>query len=77
VKTERGAWEDKKYDMVLVQMVFPEFVTNMQRQSMFDYSKNSYPLVIKLNIPADADGTHLIKILFIFGRVVNTADCLS
>jgi hypothetical protein len=37
---------------------FPEFVTNMQRQSMFDYSKNSYLLVIKLNIPADADGTH-------------------
>jgi hypothetical protein len=26
-ETERGAWEDKKYDMVLVQMVlFPEFV---------------------------------------------------
>jgi hypothetical protein len=24
-ETERGAWEDKKYDMVLVQMVlFPE-----------------------------------------------------
>jgi kynurenine 3-monooxygenase len=58
-ETERGAWEDKKYDMVLVQMVlFPEFVT-VQRQSMFDYSQEFLPIGYKeLNIPANADGTH-------------------
>jgi kynurenine 3-monooxygenase len=53
-ETERGAWEDKKYDMVLVQMVlFPEFVT-VQRQSMFDYSQEFLPIGYKeLNIPAN------------------------
>jgi hypothetical protein len=47
-ETERGAWEDKKYDMVLVQMVlFPEFVTACNAKACLIIPKNSYPLVIK------------------------------
>jgi kynurenine 3-monooxygenase len=59
-ETERGAWEDKKYDMVFgADGAFSRIRHRMQRQSMFDYSQEFLPIGYKeLNIPANPDGTH-------------------
>ena len=59
-KTERGAWEEKKYDMVFgADGAFSRIRHRMQRQSMFDYSQEFLKIGYKeLNIPANPDGTH-------------------
>ncbi|TRX42298.1 FAD-dependent oxidoreductase [Flavobacterium restrictum] len=59
-ETERGAWEEKKYDMVFgADGAFSRIRHRMQRQSMFDYSQEFLPIGYKeLNIPANADGSH-------------------
>ncbi len=59
-ETERGAWEEKKYDMVFgADGAFSRIRHRMQRQSMFDYSQEFLPIGYKeLNIPANTDGTH-------------------
>ena len=59
-ETERGAWEDKKYDIVFgADGAFSRIRHRMQRQSMFDYSQEFLPIGYKeLNIPANNDGTH-------------------
>ncbi len=59
-ETERGAWEEKKYDLVFgADGAFSRIRHRMQRQSMFDYSQEFLPLGYKeLNIPANEDGTH-------------------
>ncbi len=59
-ETERGAWEEKKYDMVFgADGAFSRIRHRMQRQSMFDYSQEFLPLGYKeLNIPANSDATH-------------------
>jgi kynurenine 3-monooxygenase len=59
-ETERGAWEDKKYDMVFgADGAFSRIRHRMQRQSMFDYSQEFLNIGYKeLNIPANPDGTH-------------------
>jgi kynurenine 3-monooxygenase len=59
-ETERGAWEEKKYDMVFgADGAFSRIRHRMQRQSMFDYSQEFLKIGYKeLNIPANPDGTH-------------------
>jgi kynurenine 3-monooxygenase len=59
-ETERGAWEDKKYDMVFgADGAFSRIRHRMQRQSMFNYSQEFLNIGYKeLNIPANPDGTH-------------------
>ena len=59
-ETERGIWEDKKYDIVFgADGAFSRIRHRMQRQSMFDYSQEFLPIGYKeLNIPANTDGTH-------------------
>ncbi|MEY4432561.1 MAG: hypothetical protein RLZZ44_691 [Bacteroidota bacterium] len=59
-ETERGAWEEKKYDMVFgADGAFSRIRHRMQRQSMFDYSQEFLKMGYKeLNIPANPDGTH-------------------
>lgn len=59
-ETERGAWEEKKYDMVFgADGAFSRIRHRMQRQSMFDYSQEFLKIGYKeLNIPANADGSH-------------------
>jgi kynurenine 3-monooxygenase len=59
-ETERGAWEEKKYDMVFgADGAFSRIRHRMQRQSMFDYSQKFLNIGYKeLNIPANPDGTH-------------------
>lgn len=59
-ETERGAWEDIKYDLVFgADGAFSRIRHRMQRQSMFDYSQEFLPIGYKeLNIPANADGSH-------------------
>jgi kynurenine 3-monooxygenase len=59
-ETERGAWEDKKYDMVFgADGAFSRIRHRMQRQSMFNYSQEFLNIGYKeLNIPANADGSH-------------------
>lgn len=59
-ETERGAWEDLKYDKVFgADGAFSRVRHRMQRQSMFNYSQEFLSLGYKeLNIPANADGTH-------------------
>ena len=59
-ETERGAWEDKKYDMVCgADGAFSRIRHRMQRQSMFNYSQEFLNIGYKeLNIPANADGSH-------------------
>jgi kynurenine 3-monooxygenase len=59
-ETERGAWEEKKYDMVFgADGAFSRIRHRMQRQSMFDYSQEFLKIGYKeLNIPANSDGTH-------------------
>ncbi len=59
-ETERGAWEEKKYDLVFgADGAFSRIRHRMQRQSMFDYSQEFLKIGYKeLNIPANPDGTH-------------------
>lgn len=59
-ETERGAWEDLKYDKVFgADGAFSRVRHRMQRQSMFNYSQEFLNTGYKeLNIPANADGTH-------------------
>ncbi|MBU0940668.1 MAG: FAD-dependent monooxygenase [Bacteroidetes bacterium] len=59
-ETERGAWEDKKYDMVFgADGAFSRIRHRMQRQSMFNYSQEFLNIGYKeLNIPANPDGSH-------------------
>ena len=59
-ESERGAWEEKKYDMVFgADGAFSRIRHRMQRQSMFDYSQEFLKIGYKeLNIPANEDGTH-------------------
>jgi kynurenine 3-monooxygenase len=59
-ETERGAWEDKKYDMVFgADGAFSRIRHRMQRQSMFNYSQEFLNIGYKeLNIPANPNGTH-------------------
>ena len=59
-ETERGAWEEKKYDMVFgADGAFSRIRHRMQRQSMFDYSQEFLKIGYKeLNIPANPDRTH-------------------
>jgi kynurenine 3-monooxygenase len=59
-ETERGAWEEKKYDMVFgADGAFSRIRHRMQRQSMFNYSQEFLNIGYKeLNIPANPDGSH-------------------
>jgi kynurenine 3-monooxygenase len=59
-ETERGEWQDVKYDMVFgADGAFSRIRHRMQRQSMFNYSQEFLDTGYKeLNIPANADGTH-------------------
>ena len=59
-ETERGAWQEKKYDMVFgADGAFSRIRHRMQRQSMFDYSQEFLKIGYKeLNIPANPDRTH-------------------
>jgi len=59
-ETERGAWEDLKYDIVFgADGAFSRIRHRMQRQSMFNYSQEFLDTGYKeLNIPANPDGTH-------------------
>ncbi|EIA10181.1 FAD-dependent oxidoreductase [Flavobacterium frigoris] len=59
-ETERGVWEEKKYDMVFgADGAFSRIRHRMQRQSMFNYSQEFLNMGYKeLNIPANPDGTH-------------------
>ena len=59
-ETERGAWEEKKYDMVFgADGAFSRIRHRMQRQSMFDYSQEFLNIGYKeLNIPANSDASH-------------------
>lgn len=59
-ETERGEWEDLKYDIVFgADGAFSRIRHRMQRQSMFNYSQEFLSLGYKeLNIPANPDGTH-------------------
>ncbi|MEY2693003.1 MAG: Kynurenine 3-monooxygenase [Bacteroidota bacterium] len=61
-ETERGAWEELKFDMVFgSDGAFSRVRHRMQRQSMFNYSQEFLPLGYKeLHIPANADGSHKI-----------------
>ena len=71
-ETERGAWEEKKYDMVFgADGAFSRIRHKMQRQSMFNYSQEFLNIGYKeLNIPANPDGTHKLdkKSLHIWPR---------
>ncbi|OYQ39538.1 kynurenine 3-monooxygenase [Flavobacterium cyanobacteriorum] len=59
-ETERGAWEDLKYDKIFgADGAFSRVRHRMQRQSMFNYSQEFLNIGYKeLNIPANPDGTH-------------------
>ncbi|WP_159799592.1 NAD(P)/FAD-dependent oxidoreductase [Flavobacterium sp. MK4S-17] len=59
-ETERGEWQDFKYDMVFgADGAFSRVRHRMQRQNMFNYSQEFLQLGYKeLNIPANEDGTH-------------------
>ena len=59
-ETERGEWEELKYDKVFgADGAFSRVRHRMQRQSMFNYSQEFLKIGYKeLNIPANADGTH-------------------
>jgi kynurenine 3-monooxygenase len=61
-ETERGEWEDLKYDKIFgADGAFSRIRHRMQRQSMFDYSQEFMKIGYKeLHIPANADGTHKI-----------------
>jgi kynurenine 3-monooxygenase len=59
-ETERGNWEDKKYDIVFgADGAFSRIRHRMQRQNMFNYSQEFLNMGYKeLNIPANPDGTY-------------------
>lgn len=59
-ETERGEWEEKKYDLVFgADGAFSRIRHRMQRQSMFNYSQEFLNIGYKeLNIPANPDGSH-------------------
>jgi kynurenine 3-monooxygenase len=59
-ETERGAWDEKKYDLVFgADGAFSRIRHRMQRQSMFNYSQEFLNIGYKeLNIPANKDGSH-------------------
>jgi kynurenine 3-monooxygenase len=59
-ETERGAWEDLKYDKIFgADGAFSRVRHRMQRQNMFNYSQEFLNTGYKeLNIPANTDGTH-------------------
>jgi kynurenine 3-monooxygenase len=59
-ETERGIWEEKKYDIVFgADGAFSRIRHRMQRQSMFNYSQEFLNMGYKeLNIPANPDGTY-------------------
>ena len=59
-ETERGEWEEKKYDMVFgADGAFSRIRHRMQRQSMFNYSQEFLNIGYKeLNIPANSDASH-------------------
>ncbi|MBK0369234.1 FAD-dependent oxidoreductase [Flavobacterium agrisoli] len=59
-ETERGEWEDKKYDLVFgADGAFSRVRHRMQRQSMFNYSQEFLNMGYKeLHIPANPDGSH-------------------
>ncbi|PRZ26596.1 FAD-dependent oxidoreductase [Flavobacterium granuli] len=59
-ETERGEWEEKKYDIVFgADGAFSRIRHRMQRQSMFNYSQEFLNIGYKeLNIPANPDGSH-------------------
>ncbi|WP_310379904.1 NAD(P)/FAD-dependent oxidoreductase [Flavobacterium sp.] len=59
-ETERGEWQELKYDMVFgADGAFSRIRHRMQRQSMFNYSQEFLNMGYKeLHIPANADGTH-------------------
>ncbi|MGK0295829.1 MAG: kynurenine 3-monooxygenase [Ulvibacter sp.] len=59
-ESERGAWEEKKYDIVFgADGAFSRIRHRMQRQSMFNYSQEFLNMGYKeLNIPANPDSTH-------------------
>ncbi|AOZ98660.1 FAD-dependent oxidoreductase [Flavobacterium commune] len=59
-ETERGEWEERKYDMVFgADGAFSRIRHRMQRQSMFNYSQEFLNIGYKeLNIPANKDDSH-------------------
>ncbi len=59
-ETEKGAWEEVKYDKVFgADGAFSRVRHRMQRQNRFDYSQDFLDTGYKeLNIPANPDGTH-------------------
>lgn len=59
-ETERGAWEEIKYDLVFgADGAFSRIRHRMQRQSMFDYSQEFLNIGYKeLHIPANDGGSH-------------------
>ncbi len=59
-ETERGEWQELKYDMVFgADGAFSRIRHRMQRQSMFNYSQEFLNMGYKeLHIPSNADGTH-------------------
>ena len=59
-ETERGEWQELKYDMVFgADGAFSRIRHRMQRQSMFNYSQEFLNMGYKeLHIPANVDGTH-------------------
>jgi len=61
-ETEKGEWEDLKYDLVFgADGAFSRIRHRMQRQAMFDYSQEFMKIGYKeLHIPANPDGTHKI-----------------
>jgi len=63
-ETERGEWEELKYDKVFgSDGAFSRVRHRMQRQSMFNYSQEFIHVGYKeLNIPANPDGSHKLDI---------------
>lgn len=61
-ETERGEWEELKYDMVFgADGAFSRIRHRMQRQSMYNYSQEFLDTGYKeLNIPPNPDGSHKI-----------------
>jgi kynurenine 3-monooxygenase len=59
-ETERGIWEEKKYDIVFgADGAFSRIRHRMQRQNMFNYSQEFLNMGYKeLNIPANPNGTY-------------------
>lgn len=59
-ETERGEWEELKYDKVFgADGAFSRVRHRMQRQSMFNYSQEFLRIGYKeLHIPANGDGSH-------------------